>query len=178
MAPRVVSAFAALLLARGCRDYSVSAPVTEAIRLREVSREIPGVKSRSASDQRGTPSVSRSGFHTSTDIARERGKICATSFPKCPLLYRQLSEGRRTCGGLSCPSEKRRPMLSAHITSFLKLIGAQLERLRAGYAAFITSTTSNAELRIFYRFSSPTAKLSRKPINSRAKLPATSRAMI
>ena len=47
-----------------------------------------------------------------------------------------------------------------------------------GYTVFIMSTTSNAELQTFYRFSNPTTKSPKRPINSPSKLPVTSRAII
>ena len=52
--------------------------------------------------------------------------------PKVSTSIQTIIRGQANLRGLSCPSEKRRPMLSAHITSFLKLIGAQLEETSRG----------------------------------------------
>src|SRR3954469_25703751 len=52
--------------------------------------------------------------------------------PKVFTSIQTLIRGQANLRGLSCHSEKRRPMLSAHIASFLKLIGVQLEETSRG----------------------------------------------
>jgi hypothetical protein len=52
--------------------------------------------------------------------------------PKVFTSIQTLIRGQANLGGLSCHCEKRRPMLSAHIASFLKLIGVQLEETSRG----------------------------------------------
>ena len=66
-------------------------------------------------------------------------------------------------------------MLSAHITSFLKLITAQLEETSL---ALITSTTCNVELKIFCLSSNIAITSSIKQTNSHAERPTTSHATI